>query len=164
MGEAKRRKQLGLTDRELVPNTRLSKERELYKEYKLTKLKPDLGMELFPEYLHAFKIGCSNNIQVHPDSIFGTGVVGILSSYDRIGNNQMPRLPLFTSEGYCFTIALGKGKTRQEIDLNINLLKKCELIVTVAPKYKYLTQGTNEWVIPLIPTNLVEDKIEPISG
>jgi hypothetical protein len=158
MGEAKRRKQLSLTDRQLITNNQLLEERELYRKYESRKLKPDLGMALFPEYLHSIVVDIYD-YQIESDPIFGTGIIGKVSCVNFVDFDiPMPELALMDTEGYSVTIALGKNQ--KQIDLAISLQEEADLTLIVAPQYKYLKKVTNEWILPLIPANLMQDKFE----
>lgn len=150
MGEAKRRKALGIGFKKIDPKIQLASEAQLYKKTK--ELRPDLGMALaLLEYTEPLVIGCCAPTQTG-DIMWDVSIAGILNSYGRIGNERMPPLP-WASESYFFTIALNHSTDEFFTSDIIDALQNHSLVVRIEPKYKYLTPNKKEWVLPLVPVS-----------
>lgn len=149
MGEASKRKALGLGFKTIDPHILLASQAQLYK--KTEQLRPDMGMALaLVDYSQPLMIGCFAPYCTG-DIEWDVSIGGVLSSYGKVGNNVMPSIPVIF-DGYFFTVALNNSDELSKSEVMGKLKDNC-LIVRIEPKYKYLAPTKREWVLPLVPVN-----------
>lgn len=149
MGDSKRRKALD-------PNYGLStisvseyREKNLYKKSKI-KLRPDLGMQLFPDQIFPFQLLVRGSTSIGVDKYLGTVINGVteMLSISRVGEHPFPSISLH--EAYVFSIYFGERLSEKDSRSMLSeLSEKNGLIVIPNPSQKYLTPNKSEWVLPL---------------
>ena len=149
MGDSKRRKLLD-------PNYGLSaispsedRQKNLYKKSKL-KLRPDLGMHLFPDQIVPFQLLAPSSTTAGFDRYLGTTICGVTESFSisRVDEHPLPSIPL--DESYVFSIYFGERLSETDsLSMVSKLSEQDGLIVIPDPSKKYLTENKSEWVLPL---------------